>query len=479
VIVQQPTPPRSLHAEGSLAGPSHERKKARWLAAAFVLYGLTATGLLATNVPPFQVADEPAHFLRAAQVAQGGLIGVRHSVIAADGSTRVTAGGRVDPALDKAAAPFTALPFHRERRVTQAYWDPNIHWSNTRDWQSFGVTANYPPLFYVPSAIGVLAGQHAGMSVLQTLVLSRLLTGAAAVALGAVGIAVAGGAAAWIFTILTLPMSLSLIASASQDALIIGCSALAGGLLLAALRAPAPSNMRLLAGLTVTLALAAAARPPYAVLAVLPLALKGVRLRLRIVAAAAIIACTAIWSIIAAVTTMTKFANADPMAQLAHLGAHPLLGVNAVWAALRRDWFDHIKQFIGVLGWLDTPLRDDYYALAAGMIGIAAVATMLRMKGEGMSGAGRFAVAAGLLLSVAVMFVIQYLVWTVPGAAIVEGMQGRYLLPLALAGAALLPALGDKRLPRLQNALLIVLAGFPVISLVATMRAVVLRYYLG
>jgi hypothetical protein len=58
-------------------------------------------------------------------------------------------------------------------------------------------------------------------------------------------------------------------------------------------------------------------------------------------------------------------------------------------------------------------------------------------------------------------------------------MQGRYLLPLALAGAALLPALGDKRVPRLQNALLIVLAGFPVISLVTTMRAVVLRYYLG
>ena len=479
MIVQQPTQPRSLRGEGSLAGPSHERKKARWLAAAFVLYGLTAIGLLATNVPPFQVADEPAHFLRAAQVAQGGLIGVRRSVIAADGSTRDTAGGRVDPALDQAAAPFTALKFHPELRATHAYWDPNIHWSNTRDWQSFGMTANYPPLFYVPSAIGILSGRQAGLSVLQTLVLSRLLTGVAAVALGAVGIAVAGGAAAWIFTILTLPMSLSLFASASQDALIIGCSALAGGLLVASITRTGPPNMRLLAGLTVTLALAAAARPPYAALAVLPLALTGVRLRLRIVAATAIIACTAIWSIVAAVTTLTKFANADPMAQLARLATDPLLGVNAVWAALRQDWLNYIKQFIGVLGWLDTPLRDGYYALAAVMIAIAAVATMLRMKGEGMSGAGRVAVAAGLLLSVAALFGIQYLTWSVPGAAIVDGMQGRYLLPLALAGAALLPALGDKRVPRLQNALLIVLAGFPVISLVATMRAVVLRYYLG
>ena len=404
---------------------------------------------------------------------------MRHLVIAADGSGRVTAGGRIDPASDKAAVPFTALPFHPERRVTQAYWAPNVHWTNTRDWVSFEVTANYPPLFYVPSAIGMLAGQQAGLSVLQTLVLSRLLTGVAAVALGAVAIAVAGGAAVWIFTILTLPMSLSLIASASQDALIIGCSALAGGLLVRALRAPAPPNMGLLAGLTVTLGLAAAARPPYAALALLPLALTGIRLHLRMVVATAIIACTAIWSIVAAVITMTKFANADPMAQLAHLGTDPLLGVTAVWAALRQYWLDYIKEFIGVLGWLDTPLRDGYYALAAAMIGLAGVATMLRMKGERTSGAGRFAVAVGLLLSVAVIFMIQYLIWTVPGAPIVDGMQGRYLLPLALAGAALLPALGDKRVARLQNALLIVLAGFPVISLVATMRAVVLRYYLG
>ena len=43
---------------------------ARRLASAFVLYGLIAIGFVAVNMPPFQNPDEPAHFLRAAQLAE-------------------------------------------------------------------------------------------------------------------------------------------------------------------------------------------------------------------------------------------------------------------------------------------------------------------------------------------------------------------------------------------------------------------------
>ncbi len=109
----------SLHCKARHDCLRLEGLTARWLAVAFVLYGLLATAFLAINMPPFQNPDEPTHFLRAAQVADGGLVG-----------------------------------------------SPN--------------TAIYPPLFYAPSAIGVLAGRVAGMTVVQTLVVSRLLTGMAA-----------------------------------------------------------------------------------------------------------------------------------------------------------------------------------------------------------------------------------------------------------------------------------------------------------
>ena len=52
-------------------------RQPRLLAAAFVLYGLAATAFLAINMPPFQNPDEPNHFLRAAQLADGGLVGTR------------------------------------------------------------------------------------------------------------------------------------------------------------------------------------------------------------------------------------------------------------------------------------------------------------------------------------------------------------------------------------------------------------------
>jgi len=113
------------------------------------------------------------------------------------------------------------------------------------------------------------------------------------------------------------------------------------------------------------------------------------------------------------------------------------------------------------------------------MLGVAAIAAMLGLKGERISAGSRLMMAAGLLLSAAGMFATFYLIWTRPGDAIVSGMQGRYFLPLALAGAGLLPMLGDGRWTRLHKALVAVVALFPIVSLAVVMRAVVLRYYLG
>ena len=52
--------------------------------------------------------------------------------------------------------------------------------------------ANYPPLFYLPSAAGILVGRELDLSVIYTLYLSRLFTGVVAVALGTLAIALAG-----------------------------------------------------------------------------------------------------------------------------------------------------------------------------------------------------------------------------------------------------------------------------------------------
>jgi len=461
--------------------PDCQDYQARWMAAAFTLYGLVAVSLLAINVPPFQIADEPAHFQRAAQVARGDIVGTRFSETGANGKLVVKAGGSLDPAILEATSPFASLAFHPEVRATRGLWASDIHWSDKLALQSFQ-TVNYPPFFYLPSAIGVLAGQKAGLSVVQTLTLSRLLTGFTTVILGAVAIAIAGGAAAWIFTILTLPMSLSLIASVSQDAMILGCSALAGALLMRVTRWPGARNGTLMAGLALMLSLVAMARPPYGALAVLPLAIRRAPWRPRFLAAAAVATCVTIWSAIVAGTTLTEVGGvvgANTATQLAMLRDDPLLGVSAVWGSLFQYWRGYAVSFIGQLGWLDTKLPVSYHLAAITMLGMAALNAVLQIKGERIGAGSRLVIAAGLLFSIIGIFSLLYVTWTAPGLHIVEGVSGRYFLSLALAGTSLLPAFGSSRLAIIHKPLWIIIVMFPIVSLAVVMRVVVLRYYLG
>jgi uncharacterized membrane protein len=153
--------------------------------------------------------------------------------------------------------------------------------------------------------------------------------------------------------------------------------------------------------------------------------------------------------------------------------------MRAVGNAMGLYWRGYLEEFVGHLGWLDTALPPAYHLAARTMLVVAAVAAMLGMRGERISVASRLLIATGVLGSAAGVFAIEFVTWTVPGHATVEGVEGRYFLPLALVGAALLPALGDGRWARVRGALVGVVMVFPVISLAVVMRAVVVRYYLG
>ena len=295
-------------------------------------------------------------------------------------------------------------------------------------------------------------------------------------------IACAGGAAAWLFAILTLPMSLSVIASMSQDALMLACTALAAALLVRLLRWPEQRNGRLLTVLVIMLVLVATARVTNAGLALLPLALTTFRLRSRVLAAAAVAGCAAIWSGIASATALSNFGGPfgyNPTAQLAGLLAHPLAIGPLAWHTLALYWPSYADSFIGRLGWLDTGLPWPYHVAAWAMLGVAAVAAMLGLRGKPIGVVSRLAIVAGVLAATGALFAIQYLTWTDVGKAVVDGVQGRHLLPIAVAGAALLPALGDTRLERLHKPLVLVVAAFPLITVAVVTQAVVVRYYLG
>jgi uncharacterized membrane protein len=458
---------------------------AHLLGAAFCLYGLVAVMLLATLLPPFQNPDEVAQFRRAASVADGHFGLFRFIETQPDGSERVVAGAASDPAIVGAFLPFRSLPFRPDHRADRTMWAPEVHWTRVRVPQTFTAQAMYPPFFYLPAAAAVLAGRMTRMTVVQTLVLGRVLTGLSAVTIGAAAIALCDTAAPMLFGILTLPMAFSLMASSAQDGVMLGASALAGALMLRAHRGIARRPRWTCLLLAIALGLVAMARPPYLGLAVVMATLPSWPRGWRVWSVLGVGGAVAAW---VGVTAMLTAANvgavvgADPAAQLAYLGAHPRALPAIALRTLAEHGREYLDQFIGQLGWLDTDLPETYRVCAWLVLGLALGAAMLgpRRVTPGRAGppwAG-LALVAGLSLCLIGIFGLQYLTWTVPGHDTVGGVQGRYFLPPALVAAGMVPAFGRSGLRGLRVGMVLAVALFPVVSIAVVIQTVVARYYL-
>jgi uncharacterized membrane protein len=456
---------------------------ARLLAVCFILYGILFASFFAVNMPPFQNADEHAHTLRAAQISRGQLVGKRYG----NGSS----GGMVDSGLAPTFWPFGALLFHPDAKVTRGMYSAAARgWTGQYEWQAFTNTAVYPPTFYLPAAVGLWIGRNLDMSILQSLYLARLGNALVAVLLGGVGIWASGRAAPFLFAVLSLPMTMALMANVSQDGVMIGCTALAAGLIAGGLQSTGcGSVLPRLAATSVALALVCMARPPYAPLAVTPLLVPGAPRKARVVAAAAILLACAGWSAFMAVYVMGVLRPdnpaIDPSGQIRWIIGHPLEAASVLVFSIRVEASILLEQFIGRLGWLDTALPDSYRVIAAYSLPLAAaLAFDTRHDGQSRADVARLvpalAASIAILACVALMFLIQYITWNAVGRAIIEGVQGRYFLPLAVMAAMILPALPAAPRPwePVRGAMLAGLMLFPAVSIGVVIRAVVLRYYL-
>jgi Predicted membrane protein (DUF2142) len=452
------------------------RRVASAAALLFLLYGaLTVIGL-AKLMPPFQNADEVTSFMRADQVSRGGLI----AVMAGENA----GGGRVEANIVRAADPLAALKFHAERRVDDVALQAAmaVGWS-APEMQSFANTAMYPPVFYLPAATAVAVGRELGLSIVHTLKLARVVSGLVCVALGAAAIAVAGAAAPWMFVVLCLPMSLSQMAAVSHDGPAIGCAAVAAGLLTASMQGERRLGLRGVLACAAALVLVVTDRPPYAPLVLILLAVPGLRMVVRVLAVAGVLAASLAWVWVAA-PFIAAFArgDVDPGAQLQGLLAAPWRIVPIAARTLAEHAGEYVESFIGRLGWLDTPLPPLLHDAAWVALGVG---LLVCLPGRRVRvGRGNWLAAGAIAVACAAVFLTQYLTWTPVGRDWVEGIQGRYFIPIALFLPCVLPPFGPDgygldrgRFRSAGLAALGLLAGFPVAVIIGTLTAVVARYY--
>ncbi len=429
----------------------------------YLLFASLAVLLVAPTMPPFQNADEANHLYRADQISHLGLLAQRLP----DGQQ----GGWIDAGLPKAAARFSAIPFHVDRKVSRGMYRPEA-WG-TQIQEGFPNTAIYPPSFYLPQALALAGARALHRPVLQGVLAARLATAAATILLGATAIALAGTAAPWLFSLLLLPMSLSLTAAASQDAPLLGCTALAAVLAARLRRRGSPTG---LLAATLLLATVGMARPPYAGFALVLLAAQA-PLRFRLAAIAAILASVLGWALLSGPHVVLPV---SPAAQARGLIAAPWRLFPILIATARAHGPALLRSFIGEPGWLDVDLPKAYHALAClilaaalllGVGGSASRRTLPTSRWRPAGWAGLF----GILAAAAGVMLVQYLTWTATGAAVIEGLQGRYFIPpalmlTALARVAAAPAGWSEPLRR-------VVLLFPMLSLPVLLHALLLRYY--
>jgi uncharacterized membrane protein len=424
----------------------------RWLdrhcAIAYVFLALPLMIWFAFWIPAFQSPDEPNHFARADQISRGSIVGTRF------GAT--DSGGFVDAAIPRAQVPYARLPFNPAAKMTYAEVEASrlIPWSGETRLLGFRNTVNYGPLFYLPQAAGVWIGRHAGLGVIDTLVLARLANGLTCCALGFLALRRAAFGRRTMFAVLCWPMTLSLSASSSHDGQLIASSALIFAIASSTSTGNRSATPFELALVLVALAGGVMGHPPQVAFALLlPLlvarmagsnAALSSQARLGLVVAAVL--CVSWIAIVRTYTMSVTLLDVPEQVpggpsiegQIAFLRSHPGIVPSLIYRSVVYGWKPLITTSIGVLGWLDTLMPSWYYWMGTAAFLVALVAD--RRPASAQSRRVALAGWASIVVFTVFTYISIYLTWMGVGAIDVLGVQGRYLLAGVPLLAWLLPA---------------------------------------
>jgi uncharacterized membrane protein len=406
------------------------------LTVGYFVLAVAAVLLMHCMLPPFAAPDEFAHLFHAASLASGQLV-------PRPGSDGIIGGG-VDTSivelfhvLGPTAGHGAPMPADALAKAAQ------IARSGSLVFVSFPNTGQCGPILYLPQAIGLAIGRNLGLSVISSYDLARLLSALVTIGIAAVAIANAARGAFVLAVVLTSPMFLFLATSLSQDGLLVAVSALFA-VLVGTPQPPTSRTRNWIAWLCALLM--AMARPPYAALSGLLTRERNRRSFMRWLSApdgpiAPIAVCgiTIGWLAAAGALQQPDFA-ADPgvnsRAQLAQMLHHPWSMFEVAYATFAEHdelrWKAH-----EVIARLNVSLPEWIYT--AGEISILLAAGTCLIEPPTRSLLYRVAAIVVFVLSVGGIYAAMYLTWTPVGQKFIEGVQGRYFLPLIVGLPLIIP----------------------------------------
>jgi hypothetical protein len=308
------------------------------------------------------------------------------------------------------------------------------------DLQPVLYTSAYPPAVYAPYVPAMWLARALDLSAGASLLLARLF-GLAAWLAGIAAVLRVAPAQRWLLCAAALlPISVFQAAALSGDALTqVVIFWWFAECLRAAARGAGALGRRGAGRLLAPAFALGLVKPGYAPLALAALALP-LPLRRRAVLGAAALAAAAVptlwWAGVAASADVPPlFPGADLGGQLRHALADPfdfLAAAGGTVAALWRAWLEGL---VGYLGHFDVEIP-----AAATALGLAAVALSAAAEPSPLRPAARLWLPAAAVATALAVLGMAYLGWTAVGSRVIQGVQGRYFLPLVPFALAALPA---------------------------------------
>ncbi len=439
--------------------------------------------LLILLVPPFQGADEVNHAMRAVAIASGSLVG-RMAETLPEGRQP---GGMTDPNVRVAADDFENVreSTHPNYAASEHAAARRIGWSHDLQMLPFPNTAFTPPFFYAPAAAGIAVSRGFLDSVVAGLEVGRAANAVAYVLVGVAAVALSP-AAPILFVLLTLPMAAFLGSCITPDGPMVASMALACALF--ARQLLGLGGKWSFALMAVVLAMVGAAKAPYLFLILMLFVTPSVSFTKRCLFGVVALGAAIAWHVYAARELPVIWPPGNDMGrQFRYLLDHPLGTLGIAGNTLSQYGFGYLREFVGVLGWLDAPAPWWFVILAMSML-LASFMWVAAFADLGTVTLGRVRLLSGalsalMLLSAAAVFGALYLIWSPVGHPHVEGVQGRYFLPIACVLVPLALSLHGWRpeLPSVRAALAtavpVVYCLYAVTCIAVTALIVARRYY--
>lgn len=450
-----------------------------WPASIWALGVFVLLSLLSLLVPPMQSPDENAHLMRAEMLSHGQWL--LHPPPVGTPVELASPGGEVDAGLAQYSHIFMETiappggPAPAAVREKTAHWN----WAHATVFYPTPGTGYYFPLIYAPQALALWLGRTLGWSVPNSYQLARSCTLLMVCLLALM---------AWRYTppnpavvaVATLPMSLFQAVSPTLDGITTALALLTVSQFLAYARAPSSRIGEPLPWMfLVCIFLLATSRTHLLTLLLLPVFLACKRRSTGLWAATALltIACLAWLGFAMTTTTDGRVLREHSTAEITQLYArHPAEFLTLLGHTLKNHELVQFywQSFIGILGWLDTPLKSVYYGLLSAGLLLAINMSFVWRRPSGA--AARWLLCAVALASSLLAFLALAVTWTPYPATAIAGVQGRYfLVPALLVGYALGEAAPCQ--PAWQRWVLYALGGgMALVSFAILVEALVQRY---